>query len=138
MTIHQIDGPCWVIVPADNDEWSAHYDRWDDASSAAAEARAEDRMSRAMAGRLPAPCWVAECDGPCEGQLGADGNPLHCTTKAEVLDVMRQQGWTVTPGVLSGDELVYCADDKPGDAASFPPSPAELEAAGQLRLPGVA
>jgi hypothetical protein len=137
MSIHQINGPCWVVIPADNDEWSAHYDRWDDASGAAAEARAEDRTSKAMAERLPAPCWVAECDGTCEELLGDDGNPLHCTTRTEVLDVMRRQGWTVTPGVISGDDFVYCAKDKPGSADPIPPSPAELEAAGQMRLPGL-
>ena len=137
MTIHQLREPCWVITPADDDGWSPHYGLWAEASAAATEIREDDPGSLAVAKKLPGPCWVAECDGTCEDLLGDDGNPLHLHTAAEALDAMRRQGWTVIHGALSGDELAYCGNDKPGIAEPLPPSPAELEADGQLRLPGV-
>lgn len=34
--------------------------------------------------------------------------------------------------------MVFCESDAPADGETLPPSPAELEAAAQMRLPGVA
>jgi hypothetical protein len=80
------------------------------------------------------PCWVAECDAPdCDEQYSDDdygGN--HFETAAELEGWIRADGWTT-----AAPDLAYCCAHSPEDAEPLPPSPAELEAAGQLRLPGV-
>jgi hypothetical protein len=89
--------------------------------------------------------WVAECDAP-EGQEGtcgetlgdeAEGPPrIHFATLEELLGWMPGERWARTgpDGALCYVHGPYWPDGEPEPAVS----PAGLEAAGQLRLPGVA
>jgi hypothetical protein len=78
---------------------------------------------------------VAECYGHCEQLFGTDDFPvLHAGSRAELLDAMRAYDWVTATGEIPGDELAYCDMDRPADLPSPAPSPAELEAAGQMRL----
>ena len=146
MTIHQLPKPCFDLDPSpyDDEYGDPHYKTWAEGSEALAQLREERGPSpedlaelepvkvKALAG----PCWVAECDSPgCDEQYSDDdygGN--HFVTPEELIQRITQDGWTTG----EFDWLVFCRADSPEDAPLPPPSPAELEAAGQLRLPGVA
>lgn len=152
MTIHQLAKPCWVLAPNphDDDDRLSHYGTHAEAGSAlAGERRDADgddeevaRLAAIRATELPQPCWVAECDAPggpegcCSNTLGdEDEGPscIHFETLDELLEWMPGEQW-----VRSGADGVLCYSHRPDDTPPIPPSPAELEAAGQLRLPGVA
>ena len=97
------------------------------------------RLSRLRPGaprprRLPVCCWVVQCDGECETTLDTEdeGYVYHHHSFAAALGTVRAYEWK-----QAGDR-VFCEKDAPGDGQLPPPAPAELEAAGQLRLPGVA
>jgi hypothetical protein len=81
-------------------------------------------------------CWVIQCDGDCEQHIDEEDECYisHCETRAAAEETMAAWRWSY----LADSELVYCETDRPEGAEIPPPSPAELEAAGQLRLPGVA
>lgn len=157
MTIHQLKDPCWTIRPklprAAGDEC---YGARAGALKAIREAWDEDRdwtfddqlrvrwreflyrLSRLRPG-APRPrqsgvrCWVVQCDGECEVTLDTEdeGYVFHHASFAKAESTARAYEWRHV-----GD-LVFCETDAPADGEVPPPSPAELEAAGQLRLPGV-
>jgi hypothetical protein len=150
MTIRQLPEPCWVLRP----------DPWQDGSNPHYATRAEAleilafllklregdpeeaaRLEGAQACQEDGRCWVAECDAPdgpegtCGETLGDDEEGPSCVcfeTLEELLAWLPGEGWT-----RSGPDGALCAGDSP-DEAPAPPAAAELEAAGQMRLPGVA
>jgi len=145
MTIHQLPEPCWVLKPRpyENDEGDPHYKTWHDAGEALRELRDERGPDPADLASLEpvkpvreaGACWVAECYGHCEEPFGTEDFPvLHASSRAELLDAMRAYDWVTVTGEITGDELAYCDMDRPEAAEPVPPSPAELEAAGQMRL----
>ena len=80
-------------------------------------------------------CWVVQCDGECEMVIdtedeGCDHPPRLARDAEETADGVRLARLEVT-GACSARRTRREARYRP------PPSPAELEAAGQLRLPGV-
>jgi hypothetical protein len=85
-----------------------------------------------LPGQLPVPCLEVTCDGRCGQVLAGDGDVAYCfASVAEARRAAARHGW------LAGDGRAWCADDLPPGADPRPPaSGAELEAAGQLRLPG--
>jgi hypothetical protein len=163
MTIRQLKGPCWVLDPSpygDDDYGIPHYDTQEKAADALAELREErepdpeglERLKGVQVKQEDGPCWVAECGGPgCEVTYEDDeGGGSHFGSVAELEQWMAPDGWTYRGGDvdefwpapdawtrLHADE-VFCPGCRPADAQVPPPPPAELETAGQLRLPGVA
>lgn len=163
MTIHQLPGPCWGIVPKlPRDDGDPHYDTRAEALAAIREAWDEDReharglvatalekawwrefrfrLSRWRPGtpsprKAAARCWLVQCDGGCEQAIDEEdeGYVVHCDSRRDAEDLARSWEWVYSPDARS----VFCTGCAPEDAAPVPPSPAELEAAGQLRLPGV-
>jgi len=156
VTIRQLPKPCFTLAPSpwDDDEGEPHYDTHAEAEAALAGLRDEtdpddpdDRplLAKSRPRQLDAPCWVAECDAPrgmegtCGDTLGDEdeGPPcIHFETVEELLGWMPYEGW-----VQVGADGALCGNDAElGGWPILPPrvSPAELEAAGQLRLPGVA
>ena len=75
-----------------------------------------------------------QCDGECETVLDEEdeGYIFHHDSRAEAEQTAAGYHWA-----SDGDGRVFCEEDAPAGAVPVP-SPAELEAAGQLRLPGVA
>jgi hypothetical protein len=149
VTIRQLREPCWVLDPSpyEDDPAEAHYKTWHDADEALRELRDERGPDPADLAALepvrPARgdggCWVAECYGQCEELFGTDDTPvLHASTRADLLGAMSSYGWVTVTGELPGEELAYCDADLPAGLPLPPPTAAELEAAGQMRLPGVA
>ena len=148
MTIHQLKAPCFVLDwgPHPDDEGLAHYDTRAEAEAALAGERDEDGGGLAPASirELPYLCWVAECDAP-EGPEGTCGDTLgdddegptciHFESADELFEWMPDEGWSRAgaDGALCYDHGPDCPDELPASL-----SPAELEAAGQMRLPGVA
>lgn len=156
MTIHQLKQPCWALDPSpwDDGQGIPHYDTHAEAEAALAGEREEidgddeiARKERAQPAavqikRLDAACWVAECDAPdgpdgiCGATLGdEDEGPscVHFETAGELFDWMPGESWI---RVFADGAL--CWIHSPDNPEPPPPSPAELEAAGQMRLPGVA
>ena len=147
MTIHQLKDPCWVLDPSpygDDDYGDPHYGTEIEAAKGLRELREEraddypERLAAAMAARVKrdeSPCWVAECDadGCNETYNDDEGGASHFPALATLEEWVRSDGWTTAE-----PDLAYCWNDTPEDAPAPLPSPAELEAAGQLRLPGVA
>jgi hypothetical protein len=137
MTIHQLPDRCWATDPASldgDDERQPHYDSEADALREIKDAREENPELTAAARQLDAPCWVVQCDGECEVVLDTEdeGYVYHHETRAEAEQTVSSYDWA-----FSSDGRVFCEEDAPADAVALP-TPAELEAAGQLRLPGVA
>ena len=137
MTIHQLKDRCWELSPPlPGYDREAHYDTRAEARKALREALDEDSgvnpatKPRQLAGR----CWVIQCDGECELHIDEEDECYisHCETPALAQEVGAAWHWKT-----AGD-LVFCPADAHADGQAPPPSPAELEAAGQLRLPGVA
>ncbi len=132
MTIHQLPERCWELQPPTDDERSPHYDT----EAAALEALKEDRenddqpYADTKPVRLDAPCWVVQCDGECETVLDTEdeGYVFHHDSRAEA--ERTAAGYHMAFG---DDGRVFCEDDTPAGAVALP-SPAELEAAGQMRL----
>jgi hypothetical protein len=132
-----------------------HYDTRAEALSAIREAWDEDRdwtfddrlrvwwrelcwrLSRWRPGaprprQLAAACWLIQCDG-CEQHIDDwdEAYIAHCKSRTEAEETLAAYEF-----VCAGD-LVFCPEDAPADGEPPPLSPAEQEAAGQLRFPGV-
>ena len=150
MTIRQIKAPCWALRPQPDAERDPHYGTRHEADEALRELREEHgpdpldlaALESVRAKQLDTPCWVAECDAP-RGMEGTCGETLgdeeegpsciHFETVEELSGWMPGGGWI---RVFADNAL--CGGHNPDNPALSQPSPAELEAAGQLRLPGVA
>ena len=158
MTIRQLKEPCWAIrPPLPREDGDPCYDSRAEALAAIREAWDEDRdwafddqlrvrwreflyrLSRLRPGaprprRLAGRCWVVQCDGECETILDTEdeGCVYHHHSRAAAMDTVKAYDWR-----YAGDR-VFCEEDAPADGQVPPPTPAELEAAGQMRLPGVA
>lgn len=137
MTIHRLDKPCWLLSPGlpRDDEW--HFPDEASARKAVREYQEEnpDLKFTAAAKPLSEPCWVVKCDGECEETIAEEdeGYVFHHASRAEAEESVRQWHFAY----LGDSDLVYCDEDRPEGAEVPPPSPAELEKAGQMRLPGV-
>jgi hypothetical protein len=144
MTLRQLKTACFTLDPSpygDDDYGIPHYATWAEASEALTDLRKErgpDPLDLAGIESVHVkqgggPCWVAECDSPgCGESYESDedgGN--HFETAAILGEWIRTDGWTT-----DGPDLAFCWTDSPEGSAP-PPTPAELEAAGQLVLPGV-
>lgn len=145
MTIHQLKDRCWTLEPnpwGDSDCGIPHHKTWAEASEALAELRKERGpdprdladLERVRPEQGESPCWIAECDSPgCEETYSdEDSGGEHYGSADSLMTWMTADGWTT--GV---PDKAYCYGDAEGGTPP-PPSPAELEAAGQLRFPGVA
>jgi hypothetical protein len=159
MTIHQLPAPCWVITPRlPRDDDDPHYDTRAVALAAIRESWDEDRdwcfddrlrvrwreflyrLSRLRPAaprprQSPARCWAVQCDGECGYVLDDEdeGHTFHHDTAAEARKTVASYEWVYSPD----GRFVFCEDDAPEDGQPPPPAPAELEAAGQLVIPGV-
>jgi hypothetical protein len=144
MTIRQLEKPCFLLDPSpygDDDYGIPHYAAQAEAVKALADLYDEYKGDPEGTARLKGvrvagedgPCWVAECDAPgCdEGYNDDEAGASHFETAAVLEEWIRPDGWTTT-----GPDLAYCWTCSPEGVAP-PPSPAELEAAGQLVIPGV-
>jgi hypothetical protein len=164
MTIRQLKEPCWVLDPSpypDDDCGEPHYPAEAEAAKGLRELREDrvddypERLAAAMAAavkREESPCWVAECDADGCGERYEDPEDggSHFPDAKTLGEWMAPDGWTYRGG--DADEFwpapgawtrlhageVFCPGCSPEGAAPPPLSPADLEAAGQLRLPGVA
>lgn len=158
MTIHQLAKPCFVLDPDpyDDDEMHPHSATWGEASEDLRTLREERgphpedlaELGPVKVKALPEPCWVAACN-VCEEEFEDESGGNHFETVNEVEAVLGPYGWTYRGG--DTDEFwpapdawthlhageVFCPGCRPLDGKLPPPSPAELEAAGQLVLPGV-
>lgn len=143
MTIHQLKEPCWVLKPRpyEDDHGDSHYKTWHEADEALRELREErgpDPLD--LAGLEPVKpvreagaCWEADCS-TCGDELTNEdaGWTIHAASLPELYQSLDAYDWRLCP-----DEA-YCPDCAP-ECSQIPPlSPAEQEARGQLRLPGVA
>ena len=152
MTIRQLPKPCFILDPSPwgDDHGTPHYGTWAEADEALRERRGElgpdpldlASIETARVRRLDAACWVAECDAPrgpegtCGDTLGdEDEGPacIHFETVEELFGWMPAERWI---RVFADGAL--CWTHSPDNPEPPPPGPRELEAAGQLRLPGVA
>ena len=157
MTVYKLPACCWVITPKlPLDAQDPHYDTRTGALAAIREAWDEDRdwsdpgrigawwrevrflvyrlrRDAPKPRQLKAVCWLIQCDG-CEEPIDEqdEGYIAHCTSRLDAEETMAAYEWS-----YRGD-LAFCPADAPGDSVPVPPSPAEQEAAGQLRFPGVA
>jgi hypothetical protein len=151
MTIHHLRKPCFILDPSprDEDAGTPHYSTWAEADEDLRERREElgpdpkdlASIEKTRVKQLGSPCWVAECDAP-HGMEGTCGNTLgdeeegpsciHFETVEELFDWMPGEGW-----IRVFEDNALCWVHSPDNPAPPPPSPAELEAAGQLVLPGV-
>ncbi len=137
MTIHQLPGRCWELQPPTDDERSPHYGT----EAAALEALKEDRendeqpYADTKPVQLGSPCWLVQCDGECETVLDEEdeGYIFHHDSRADAERTAAGYHFA-----SDDDGRVFCEEDAPESAVPVYPSAAELEAAGQLRLPGVA
>lgn len=138
MTIHQLKEPCWELQPPTDDERRPHFTT----EAAALEALKEDRENddQPYASTRPvllgAPCWLVRCDGDCEQVIDEEdeGYVIHHESRVAAEGTVASWRWAYSADGRS----VFCPDDRPADATPAPATPAELEAAGQQRLPGVA
>ena len=138
MTIHRLKDRCWVLGPnpyGDDEASILHFPSADEAGAELAilqtERRADDRTRVKQDGAI---CWVAECDGCGKLFIDDDAGGSHFgSVEGDLEDYLKWDGWTRT--VPDGCRCWECS---PEDVEPIPPSPAELEAAGRMRLPGVA
>lgn len=159
MTIHQLKDRCWELrPPLSGDDREPHYDSRAEALAAVREAWDDDRdwrfddqlrvrwrelrfrLSRLRPGasrprQAPAHCWVVQCDGDCEQVIDEEeeGYTVHHESRQAAGETVRAWKWAYS----ADGRMVFCEEDAPADGEIPPPSPAELEAAGQMRLPGV-
>jgi hypothetical protein len=135
MTVHQLPGRCWELQPPTDDERTPHYGTEAAAMESLREDRENDRQPYADTKpvQLDTPCWVVRCDGECEVALDTEdeGYIYHHDSRGGAERTAAAYHWA-----FSDDGRVFCEEDAPADAVALP-SPAELEAAGQLVLPGV-
>lgn len=142
MTIHQLRKPCFILDPSpwDEDERHPHYATWHEADEELRTLREERgphpedlaELEPVRVRALPEPCWAAECSACDDPFQDDESGANHFGTAGDAEAVMASYGWTTLP-----PDGAYCPDDRPADARVPPPTPAELEAAGQLVLPGV-
>ena len=160
MTIRQLKEPCFELTPNPwgPDGGNPHYATWLEADEALRELRDERGpdprdladLEKTQAKANPAGCWVGECDGCGDMFTDEETNANHYETAAELDVALPLGGWVYqggdaaefwpAPGAWTagpGSRLL-CPGCNGGARIIPPPSPAELEAAGQLRLPGVA
>jgi hypothetical protein len=123
--------PCWELADPADDDWT-HFTSEEAAEEALKELRDEQADTKASIRLLEHRCWVAQCDGECEWILDVEdeGYVFHHKSADEALESVAAYGWRRV-----GDS-VFCEEDAPEDSEQ-PPTPAEQESAGQLRLPGV-
>jgi len=157
MTVHHLPMPCWVISPRlPREDTDPHYDTRGDALKAIREAWDEDhwkpvplrawwrevqwwvsrlRLDAPRPRRIPVRCWIVQDDGGCEQVLDEEdeGYIVHHASRQEAVKTAAEYGWTHS----ADGRFVYCPCEPREDSEPIPPTPAELEAAGQLRLPGV-
>ena len=160
MTIHQLKASCWTISPRlPREDQDPHYDSRAEALTAIREAWDFDRdwafddrlrvrwrefrfrLSRLRPG-VPRPrrhddrCWVVQDDGGCEQVLDEEGEGciIHHGSRQEAERTAAEWDWAYS----ADGRFIYCPCEPREDSEPIPSSPAELEAAGQLRLPGVA
>ena len=137
MTIHQLKERCWELQPPTDDERSPHYGTELEARQALKEDRENDEQPYAETRpvQLDAPCWAVQCDGECGTVLDEEdeGYIFHHDSCAEAERTAAGYHFA-----SDDDGRVFCEEDAPKSAVPMYPSAAELEAAGQLRLPGVA
>lgn len=135
MTIYQLKERCWELQPPLDDEHRPHYDTEAEAREALDEATDEagDADPATKPVQLAAPCWLVRCDGDCNEHIDEDGEcyTYHHDSRADA------EQTTSGHDFRRVGDLVFCQDDAPEDSELFLSS-AELEAAGQMRLPGVA
>jgi hypothetical protein len=135
VTVYQRSARCWVIdPPPTGEDYAPHRDGRAEVMAAIKQGRRDDRgvAADAKPKQCNAPCWLIQCDG-CEEHIDEQGECYiaHCESRQAAEELMASYQWAF------GGDLAYCPDDQPEDAEVPPPSPAQLEAAGQLRLPGV-
>ena len=135
---------CWIIdyLPGEPDDETPHFPDQVDADEEFARLRKEneERYALAVIRQLDAPCWTVQCDGECEYTLDEDEDGLiHFESAAEAEREVRDCEWRLVPDPLSAvTVLAYCPEDAPEGGKIPSPSPEQQEAAGQMRLPGVA
>ena len=138
MTIHQLKEPCWELDPnpyGDDEAGIQHFPSRGEADDELGRLRTERRAAdRTRAKQASAACWVAVCDDCGKQFIDDDAGGSHFgTVDGDLEDYLKWDGWTRT-----APDGCRCWDCSPEDVAPLPLSPAELEAAGQMRLPGVA
>lgn len=133
MAIHQLKSPCWELQdPAD--DLTPHFDNAVSALARLAELKEDDPGTRATVAGLDCRCWLVQCDGECEQLIDEEdeGYIVHCESLQAAGELAKAWSWAYS----ADGRLIFCEADWPEDAESPPPSPAQQEAAGQLRLPG--
>jgi hypothetical protein len=153
MTIHQLREPCFELSPRPwDDGFNPHYATPDEAADALSGMREErDPSDLADLAKVapevnPAGCWVGECDGCGDVFTDEETGANHYETSAELDAAMPASGWVYQGGdqeefwpepgswVTLNDALLLCPGCRQGAPVLPPPTPAEQEAAGQLRL----
>ena len=136
MTIHQLPNRCWELQPPTDDERHSHYDTEAGALQSLKEDRENDEQPYADTKpvQLDAPCWLVQCDGECEMVLDTEdeGYVFHHDSRAGAERTAAGYHFAADDG-----DRVFCEEDAPKSAIPMYPGAAELEAAGQLVLPGV-
>lgn len=143
MTVRQLKSPCFELTPNPwpGDGLNPHYATWHEADEALRELRAERGpdprdlagLEKVQAKANPAGCWAGECDGCLDLFTDEETDANHYGTRAELDASLPLGGWAYQDDT---SDKVFCAACKPAGAVAAlpPPSPAELEAAGQMRL----
>ena len=133
MSIRQLSYRCWELDDPSNGEGKRHLKDKTEADEAVKELCDEHPGATASMRLLDAPCWLVQCDGECEQVIDeeGDGYAFHHGSAFEALDTARSRGW-----VRRDADGVFCTEDADGEL--LPLTPEQQEAAGQMRLPGVA
>ncbi len=140
ITIHQLEDRCGDPRPPLDDERERHYDTEAEALADLKEARDDADDAEAHPGtkavQTDGPCWLVRCDGDCEQAIDEEDECyiVHCESRQAAEDLAATWKWAYS----ADGRLVFCESDAPDGGEALPPTPAELEAAGQMRLPGVA
>lgn len=138
VSIYQLQEPCWELTDPADDERTPHFTSEQDAREALKELRDAPREPyqadpKASIRLLEHRCWVVQCDGE-DGYIldeEDEGYIFHHESIADALDSVAAYEWR-----RIGDS-VFCPADAPEGSDPPPPTAAEQEQAGQLRLPGV-
>jgi len=138
MSVHQLDDCCWELVNPGEDDDKQHFEDAAGANSAVMRSRKRNPKSTASVRLLESPCWLVQCDGECEQVIDEEdeGITRHHESQAEAESTASAWEWVLAPALVGGP-LAYCPEDRPEDTEAPLPSAEELEAAGQMRLPGV-